>query len=178
MPPAVAAAGIAAAGTLGGTALASRSAGRATNAQMKANADALQYEREREQARKAAYDQTMAQRQQAFDAWYKRVGDEGIKRYGVPTGLTIPGTVGGLGTPAPKSGAVPFGAPAPRAAPMGGPPMAPAARPQGATLADMMGQIPNATAVPMTPLAAPEGQNLAQLGGWNDWEQYLNKGRA
>lgn len=158
---AVTGAAISGAAGLGASALQSRSAGRAGKAQEKANADALAYEREREAARKVRYDQTMAQRQQAFDAWYKRVGDEGIKRYGVPTGLTIPGTIGGGGgQKATKVGG---------AVPLGGAPEAPR------TLGDLMGGAP----APMAAPASPDGtqpRTLADLmqreGSWGDWRRY------
>lgn len=160
---AVTGAAISGAAGLGASALQSRSAGRAGKAQEKANADALAYEREREAARKVRYDQTMAQRQQAFDAWYGRVGDEGLKRYGVPTGLTIPGTIGGTPgqTKTKVGGAVPMG---------GASPMAPR------TLGDLMGGAPAPMAAPM---ASPDGtqpRTLADLmqgqEGWADWRRY------
>jgi len=79
MPPAIIAAGIAAAGTVGGAAIASRSANKATDAQTKAAADTLAFTREQEAQRKAIYDQKMAQ--------YTAMRDTLAKRYGIDIGM-------------------------------------------------------------------------------------------
>lgn len=106
MPPAVAAAGIAAAGTLGGAALQSRSQGKATQAQSQANQQALQWEREREAMRKAEYDKAMDLYRQQFDAW--NAGRSALlARYGVEA----PTAVAQMGRPEVQAS--------------GGPPMAP-----------------------------------------------------
>jgi hypothetical protein len=171
MPPAIAAAGIAAAGALGGTALQSRSAGRAAKAQEKATADALAYEREREAARKTRYDTAMAQRQKAWEEWYKRNGEEGVKRYGVPGGITIPSA-----TPTKAvglDGRVVTGSPR-TAQPV---PSAPPGKSR-LSLASFMGGMPEQPAgmeAPLVPQANQQPRTLADLmqgEGWADWKRY------
>jgi len=119
MPPAIIAAGIAAAGTLGGAALSSRGQNKATDAQTKANADTLAYSREQDAQRKAVYEQKMAQ--------YTAMRNTLAQRYGIDIG-TPPAAPGGPAMP----GAVPRPQPGPvmaQGAPQGL---------QGATLGGLM----------------------------------------
>jgi len=95
MPPAVIAAGIGAASALGGAALQSRSANRSVDAQTRANQQAMDYERQKQAEAKAQRDQAAAAYRTAWNAWYARNGEEGVRRYGVPVGITIPTTKAG-----------------------------------------------------------------------------------
>lgn len=202
MPPAVIAAGIGAASALGGAALQSRSANRSVDAQTRANQQAMDYERQKQAEAKAQRDQAAAAYRTAWNAWYARNGEEGVRRYGVPVGITIPTTKAGataavkgapLGQPGPvapppaagpvgqSQGVAPMsqGAPAmPPGAPMGG--MVPETKAgmvgavnQG-NLGQLMGGAPAAPGAPATdPSEDPNKRaNLGALGGWSDWNQY------
>lgn len=100
MPPAIAAAGIGAAGSLLGGVLQSRSANKATDAQMEANRQALQYQKQQEAMRRQDWMRAM----QAYQAGRQAL----LQRYGLG-GLNIPSVTpeGGGGLP---GGAVPRGA--------------------------------------------------------------------
>lgn len=161
-----------AAAGVGSAALQSRASNKATQAQQQANSAALQYEREREAATQARRDKGQAAYQAAMDAWYKRNGDDGIKRYGAPVGWAPPsGAPGQTGRPVKFDGG-PAAPPAPQGA------QAPQA--QRMTLGSLMGspapqltQAPQAlgTAAPMN-AGAVQPRTLGDLSGWNDWSRY------
>jgi hypothetical protein len=142
MPPVVIAAGIAAAGTLGGAALNSRASNKATDASSKANTEALAYTKEQETARRAEHDKATELWKAQWNAWNdQRMAL--LQRYGVD--------VSGMQAPPMQS---------PSAAPslMGGGRVDPrtanaigAAAQGGQTVADILGR-------------------GAQPGKWNDWE--------
>lgn len=141
MPPVVIAAGIGAAGALGGAALASRASNKATDASSKANAEALSYTKEQETARRADYDKANQAYQRQWETWNaQRMAL--LQRYGVD--------VSGMQASPMQS---------PSAAPslMGGGQVDPrtanaigAAAQSGQTVADILGR----------------GSNF---GKWNDW---------
>jgi len=82
MPPAVIAAGIGAAGVLGGSIISSRSSNKATQASADANKQALDYTKEQDAARRAEYDKAMTAYQAQWEAWNaQRMGL--LQRYGV-----------------------------------------------------------------------------------------------
>lgn len=104
MPPVVVAAGITAAGALGGAALASRSTNKATSAQQKANEASLAYTREKDA-------QTRADTMYREGLWQKQYNDwnnarnQLLQRYGFE-GSFAP--LSGYGTPTPMgSGQMP-----------------------------------------------------------------------
>jgi hypothetical protein len=142
MPPVVIAAGIAAAGTLGGAALASRSSNKATDASSKANAEALAYTKEQETARRADYDKATQAYQRQWEAWNaQRMAL--LQRYGVDvSGMQAPPTQSPTAAPGLMGG----GRVDPRTANAIG-----AAAQGGQTVADILGR-------------------GAQPGKWNDWE--------
>jgi hypothetical protein len=90
MPPAAIAAGVTGAAALGGAVIQSRSANRAMDAQTKASDQAISFEREREEARRAERARAMAQYQAQWDAWNAE-RQRMIRRYG---GGTTLGSIG------------------------------------------------------------------------------------
>jgi hypothetical protein len=90
MPPAAIAAGVTGAAALGGAVIQSRSADRAMDAQTKASDQAISFEREREEARRAERARAMAQYQAQWDAWNAE-RQRMIRRYG---GGTTLGSIG------------------------------------------------------------------------------------
>jgi hypothetical protein len=146
MPPVVIAAGIAAAGTLGGAALASRSSNKATDASSKANAEALAYTKEQETTRRADYAQAQQAYQRQWEAWNaQRMAL--LQRYGVDvSGMQAPQTQ--LTMPPNAQPLMGGGRIDPRTANAVG-----AAAQGGHTVADILGR----------------GADPSQ---WNDWKQY------
>lgn len=114
MPPAVVAAGVTAAGTLGGVALQSRGLNRATDAQERAQREALQYQREREKNQSTRYDREMADHNRRLDEWNQRVNG-----YPAPTAAAPATAAPSAATEAPRLSAMGAGVPAivPNAAP-------------------------------------------------------------
>lgn len=160
---------IAGAATVGGQALASRAANKATKAQERATQDALKYERDREASMKAERDAAREEYRQAWMAWYDRVGDAGVKRYGVPRGVFLP--------PKSKSGAVPLaggGTPSAGLPPATPPPQASAQRRTLGSLAEpaigsasMLNQ-----AAMMQGMQPQKPRTLGSADGWEDWSTY------
>jgi len=155
MPPAVAVAGVTAAGALGSAVLQNKSSKRATQAQERANAAALGFERER-------YGQENTYRQQALDDYTRRwnAWDAGrraiFKQYGIDL-LPSGGALTPGGTPMPPAGGGGGGAPAMG----GGPPMTLgllAGRPD--TLGGLTGAEDETALVP------------DDATDWNDWRKY------
>lgn len=88
MPPAVAAAGIGAGASVLGGVLGMKGAKSASNASLQAQREALAYEREKEAARKAEYDQAVKRHEAQTAAWEaNRRGLLG--RYGLPMGAPM-----------------------------------------------------------------------------------------
>lgn len=151
MPPAVAAAGIAAAGSLGSGILSSRASNKATDASSRANAAALQFERERDAKREAQYRQAQGMYQQQM-AYRNALQSMLAERYGIklpdwpPPGQDAGGGMGAPGMGGPGGGGPMRPGMPPQGNPlMGGPPRGGftggpmRGRPfQGASLADMM----------------------------------------
>lgn len=108
MPPVVVAAGITAAGALGGAALASRSANKASEASTKANDAALAYAKEQEAQRRADYERAYAEWQAGRQALLSRYGisvpSSSAPRIGAPTG-----GVPGMNAPAASAPLIPRG---------------------------------------------------------------------
>lgn len=73
MPPAIIAAGVGAAGALGGGILQSRAAGKASDLQARATEQALEFEREREARRREEYDREQRQKQEQWEADQRRL---------------------------------------------------------------------------------------------------------
>lgn len=177
MPPAAVwlPAAIGAATQLGGGIVASRAQGNATKAQMKANQEAINYEREREakaQKQQAARD---AAYRKAWNEWAARAGDEGIRRYGVPIGMTYPGA-GGAPAPNPAPGKPTRIEPAPSGPVVGGG-MVPGAGAQGGRIGDLIqqqGQIQANAAAGSGQIwgnaLAGAGQSIAPMG--QQWQNY------
>ena len=93
MPPAIIAAGIGAAGALGGAALSSRSANKAADTQAQAGREALQWEKEKEAQRRQDWEKGMA-------IW--NAGRQALaQRYGLDLGSVLPSSAAG----APPAGA-------------------------------------------------------------------------
>lgn len=82
MPAPIVAAGITAAAGLGGAALANRSQGKAADAQARANADALNFEKDKESRRRLEYDQAMQEYRQRYAQWQQQRAGL-LSRYGV-----------------------------------------------------------------------------------------------
>ncbi len=188
---AVTTAAIGAGSQLAGGYLQSRGNNKAAQQQERARREALAYQRQKDaaelQERRAAWDNY----ERAYREWHGRFGDEGIKRYGVATGVNL--------NPAPAAGATPGAAPSatpgPAAAPVQGGPAG-----TGGSLVDLMGPAPQPaaeaqpagqmamaapTGVPLggaPPAGAPLGSmspqskapagTMADLGGWEDWRRY------
>jgi hypothetical protein len=166
---AVTSAAIGAGTQLAGGYLAGRGQSNAQKAQLKANQDAMNYERQRQadiQRRQAAYNEEY---KKSWLDWYGRVGDEGLKRFGAPpVGIRIPGA---NAAPPTRGGAVRMEGSASPVAPVPGAIAAP-----GASAMSGGGGVP-----PMVPMAQPQpvaqavpqpGQPAGSLGGWQDWTQY------
>ena len=165
MPPAVVAAGIAGAAALGGGALAARGANRATSAGERSTQAALQFEREREAARKAEFEAQQAAYKEQYDAWLQQ-RNALLRRYGV----NIPGTTdrGGVQGKLAAFGALPQSERVVR----GGVPPVPtkplslgAMIQQGAAAAP--GAPPGTEMIPVPPQGPPEG-----VFNWQDWKNY------
>ena len=114
MPPAIIAAGISAAGALGGAALSSRSANKAADTQVQAGREALAWEKEKEARRRADWEKGM----QIWSAGRQALA----QRYGLDLGDVMPSEAGA----APMGAAVPPGVaqrpmPTPGAMAQGGP---------------------------------------------------------
>jgi hypothetical protein len=146
MPPVVIAAGIAAAGTVGGAYLASRSSNKATDASSKANAEALAYTKEQEAGRRAEYEKATQAYQRQWEAWNaQRMAL--LQRYGVDvSGMQAPQT--SLTMPPNAQSLMGGGRIDPRTANAVG-----VAAQGGQTVADILGR----------------GADPSQ---WNDWKQY------
>lgn len=146
MPPAIIAAGVGAAGTLGGGIIASRQAGRAADTQQRAASEALQFEREREQRRQYEYDQQQRQQREAHEAEqrrlepYRRAAASVLARYGiqVPIEQEPPPDVAASGAP-----------------PAGG-----------------LGPVPEME-MPEEDPTAFHPMSLGQLGQWHHWSNYV-----
>ena len=166
---AVTSAAIGAGSRLAGGYLQHRGNSNAQKAQLKANQDAINYQRQREaeqQNRLRAYNDEY---KKAYLDWYGRVGDEGLKRFGAPpVGVRLPGP-GGQQTR--SGGPVRMEGSSSPVAPLPAAPMAAAPAPLGGG-AGVPPLVP--TAQPATPEPETErpGQPRANLGGWNDWTQY------
>jgi len=146
-------AGAAAAGQVGGAAIASRASGKATEAGLEANQEALDYRREQDARAEAAYE----------EQWRAREADRRLllQRYGIDV-ASLPAAP--AGPPGGAPGAVPRGpggvGPGPTGrigpgAPMGRPTPGPV---RGADLS--LGELASG---PAGSAARP------QLGAWNDW---------
>ena len=177
MPPAIVAAGIGAAGALGGTIVASKAANKASRYQYDAQREAMQYQRDRDAAAKTERDEAYRRYKDDYDAWLYR-------NYGVkPKGWTGSNAFS-------KEQAVPRGQ---RPTPMGGPVVDPtgAPAPGGQTLGDIVyghdpaAGSPSAPPIPTPPTGPPAGpptglapapgmtiRDMAQPGEWNDWRNY------
>lgn len=121
MPPVVIAAGIGAAGALGGAALSSRASGKASESQERSTSEALAFEREQAKRAEAAYQQQWMERQAMRSALLKRYGIDVPELSSMPApGQTQPQRpFGGLRQGHPGLEQDPA---APGAAPVGGPP--------------------------------------------------------
>jgi len=183
MPQAALVAGITAAGALGGAGLAARSANKATKAQQQAGQAALDYQREQDAKREAAYNKGMDAYREAVNAWYGRYGDEAINRYGIPLGLNVPGSSGAVAAPTKNYAA------------FNGPAAAPATSPAAKTIGAMAGMTPAADGAPLVPTAplttgtAPANftatldqlrkpRTLGELAGWSRWSNYIPTAEA
>ena len=122
MPPAVAAAAVTAAGALGGAALANRGASRAAQAQQRAGAEALAFERERDAADRAERQNALRLQEQQHNA-REAARRSVLRHYGIFT-PDVPTSFGGQPSGAP--GPAPRGAaPAPMMAAGGETPLVP-----------------------------------------------------
>lgn len=152
MPPVAIAAGIAGAFALGGAALQSRSQGKATDAQSKATAEALAFQKQQEATRRQEYDKAMTQYEAKWGAW-NASRNALLQRYGIDIGSSAPSPAVSASTGPRPPGGPATGQPAGMPQPGG-----PAGMPPGAQVA--------------------QGQNLrqlmrppAELGSWNDWNR-------
>lgn len=167
----------------------SQASSQATQAQQKATADALAYQREKDARIQANRDKALAAYNQAWQAWYAR-NPNGVSRYGIPAGVTLPGsapasapsnvtaaaaaaqrmvgsapqrrrTLGNLAMipQAPPANPMPQQTPLPTAS-------APMAQPPGTGMTDM------APGQADVPALMPARRNLGQLGGWTNWQNY------
>ena len=187
MPPAVVAAGIAGATTLGGALIGSSAAGKANKAQAAANREALQYQRDKDAEERRRYDLASARFQQRQDA-YDQQRRALLRKFGydapepaAPAPKVGPGT--GTG-----GAALDFWRPGGSKAPAAAPPVTggPAAPPQGLSLGTLMGPRAGAaapTAGPAPMAAEPSndlvppslgGQSIGDLSGWTDWSRYAS----
>lgn len=142
MPQAVVVAGITAAGTLGAAHMANRSNRRAIDAQTSANDQALAYQREQDSKREMAAEKAREQYKQAWKDYYGMFGDEAIKRYGMPAGISLSELKGTK--------------PDVRASGNGY-----SVRPQGMAA-------PTPSMAPM----GQQPQTLSDLSGWSEWKRY------
>lgn len=143
MPPAIVAAGIGAAGVLGGAALSARAQNKATSAQAKSTDAALDYTREQDALRRAEY-------ARALEAWNNN-RNVLLQHLGLPA-MSLPSS-GGVGYTG--------------GAPSGGQPM-PVAAPQMAdTSADL---VPVMNRAPRQGSLAEVLASRGRLGGAFDWE--------
>lgn len=160
MPPVVAAAAVSAAAGIGGGLLARSSANHATDAQRKANAEALTYERQHEAAAQAREDANRAAYAKYRDAYLLKYQPDVAANMGLrPAGAQPAGYAHGMVQPGQA---------------MGG---------QGRTLAALVGGTQGAAApVPsgMPPAAAPDvaaapagvaAKPITDLD-WADWKRY------
>lgn len=174
MPPAVIAAGVGAAGALGGAAITSHAAGGANKAQSHATDQALAYQREKDAAAQKRYERDYADYQQrlaAREATRRAIA----KRYGIDLpdapapAAAPPPAVPGDARPAlqPRTGGPTFSTQPvqrPMAAPMPAAPMVGGAPPLAAEPAGL---------VPMGP-TGPQGPAgpVPDASTWNDWSRY------
>ena len=165
MPPAVAVAGITAAGSLGGAALQSRAAGRAARGQQKAASGAIRREREVEGEQTRRYNQEWQVYNQAFrqrEAMKRQLLRD---RFGM--NLPEPAAPAPMGTQTRMDGS---GA------------LAPAPPPSGGTLGALAGfepfdsqagpaATPGPPASPLGGAPIPQDGTLGSLAGWSQWSR-------
>jgi hypothetical protein len=85
----MAAAAAIAAGTIGAAYIGSRATGNATKAQLRANDQAMAYTREQDAKVEGERARAREERLQAVRDWYATYGEEGIKRWGPPKGISL-----------------------------------------------------------------------------------------
>lgn len=176
MPQAALIAGIGAAAQVGSAVVGSRAASGAQKAQLKANQEAMNYERQRQAEDQKRRDAAAEAYRQSWLQWYARNGDEGVRRYGVPVGIQIPSSTGKSQGPAVRMegstvappSAAPMGgasmpAPAPVTAPLGGVNTPPAGNPM---------TTPQTPQVGIQPVSQPQQGATSSLSGWEDWNRY------
>lgn len=122
MPPAVAAAAIGAGAGIGGALISSHSQGKASDAQARATADTLAFERDKETRKRQEYDQAMQEYRQRYAQWEQQRNGL-LARYGVhPGGRPSLASFGQRPTQSPTTGQAPmFGPQGMGAQNMGGP---------------------------------------------------------
>jgi hypothetical protein len=149
MPPAVAAASVAAAAQLGGSVLASRANNRSTDAQARATRDAMAYQREQEW-------RARSETRRQYDQYMRSV--YGDRYQPNPARSPVAGPVAAPAGPVVAPGATPApGAQPPIVAPVAAPGAVPAAPPVAAQ--------------------AVQPRTMADLGPWsaNNYGQYLGR---
>ena len=152
MPPAIIAAAIPAVATLGAAALGSRSQGKATDAQSRATAEALAFQKQQEASRRQEYDKAMTQYEAKWGAW-NASRNALLQRYGIDIGSSAPSPAVSASTGPRPPGGPATGQPAGMPQPGGPGGMPPGAQPaQGQNLGQLM-------------------RPQRELGSWNDWKQ-------
>jgi hypothetical protein len=97
MPQAVVVAAIPAVAAIGGAVLSTRATNRATKAQLAANDQAMAYTREQDAKVEGERARAREERLQAVRDWYATYGEEGIKKWGPPKGISLAELRGGTG---------------------------------------------------------------------------------
>jgi hypothetical protein len=131
-------------GTLGAGILGSRSQGKATDASLQAQREALAYEKQKDAERKAEYDKAMKMYQAQMEAWQ---GNRRAlaRRYGINVPESAAGA--GAGSASSPGGAVP----------------------RALTLGAIAGQ---RMAAPQQAPMMPQAPMDVDPSGWEDWSQY------
>lgn len=147
MPPAIVAAGIGAAATLGGAALASRASNKATSAQMKSNADTLAYTKQKDAQAQADALRREGLWQQQQNQW-RTAANQALANWGFQGSLS---PISGYGQQTPMGSAqIPQGA---------------VRRPTRSPYADAI--------APQAAEDTPGTRDLrGEVGDWSDWRNY------
>jgi hypothetical protein len=156
MPPAVAVAGVTAAGALGGAFMQNKAASNAARAQAKSSADMMALERERDSRRSMMEDRQ-------WDDYQRRITahEEGRKAIMRKYGVNVDGGAGGLTGRVPGRGMAPTGDGGAmlNLGALAGAPVAAGSPPLGSMGGDVV--------------AAPEEEAVEDMGAdWNDWGRH------
>ena len=148
--------------TLAGAAIQSGANSNATAASLQGTREALQFQREQAAAKKAVYDQAMAQYQAHWQGW-QNLRMAALKSYGFDVGSVPPGT----------ASAAPAGSLAATGASPGVTTTAPATPAAGNPYAGLIATTDPAAGAAATavPLATTPAANAAPVA-WNDWNKY------